>query len=157
MFKKLKENILVLIAIACMTAGVFVIVNPEKAEAASIYVMNVFKYLTVGGGTPLGKVTVYNNAVAQDAVHVRGVASQTADFLDVTNSAGTEQFKIDASGRIHSLSDVVIKVGGAPVDGSTGNCTVCGKGSLHIDATNGLLYINEGDASTADWEDITTP
>jgi hypothetical protein len=53
-------------------------------------------------------------------------------------------------------NNVLITQGaGAPVDGTTGD-NVTGKGSLYIDRTNGILYINTGTISAPTWTKVGT-
>lgn len=44
---------------------------------------------------------------------------------------------------------------GAPTDGTTG-ATVCGIGTLLIDTTNGILYINTGTKASPTWTKVGT-
>jgi hypothetical protein len=44
---------------------------------------------------------------------------------------------------------------GAPTNGTTGN-GFCGKGTLLIDVTNGILYINTGTKSATVWTKVGT-
>ena len=54
------------------------------------------------------------------------------------------------------VGDTVIGIGaGVPVDGTTLD-EVAGKGSLYIDITNGVLYINTGTKSSSTWTKVGT-
>jgi hypothetical protein len=48
---------------------------------------------------------VVNTTAADKAFIIRGAASQSGDFLDVQNSGGTSQFKVDASGNLFVASN----------------------------------------------------
>ncbi len=57
-------------------------------------------------------------------------------------------------GGIHLGLDVVIlpAVAGAPSNGTSGTGVgVAGKGSLVVDATNGILYVNVGTKASPTW------
>lgn len=46
---------------------------------------------------------------------------------------------------------------GAPTDGTSGTgVNVCGKGTLLIDTTNGVLYINTGTLASPTWTKVGT-
>ena len=82
---------------------------------------------------------VVNTTAADKAFIIRGAASQSGDFLDVQNSGGTSQFKVDASGNLFVASnpttgDANTKIGW----GRTGN------GYSYIDLIGDATYTNYG-------------
>lgn len=65
--------------------------------------------------------------------------------------SGSSQLQIDANGVSLGASGVIILTGaGTPVDGTTG-LNFAGIGSLYVDVTNGILYINQDVAATPAW------
>ena len=82
---------------------------------------------------------VVNTTAADKAFIIRGAASQSGDFLDVQNSGGSSQFKVDASGNLFVASnpttgDANTKIGW----GRTGN------GYSYIDLIGDATYTNYG-------------
>jgi hypothetical protein len=102
--------------------------------------------LGVGAILTSGAMAIVQNTTAADkAFIVRGAASQSGDFLDVQNSGGTSQFKVDSSG--------AVGIGNTPAAGRsfvlgksmTGSIAPIGffsAGQIQSDATNSANYFN---------------
>ena len=70
-------------------------------------------------------------------------------------AVSVKQYAKNALMALHNLaygSVLPITNAGAPTDGTSGTgADVCGKGTLCIDTTNGVLYINTGTKTSPTW------
>jgi hypothetical protein len=69
--------------------------------AWQVYVQNGF---AVANTARTGTSTFGTTAIATDVLHIDGIASQTADYIEVDNSSGTVQFKIASDGLVQFVS-----------------------------------------------------
>ena len=74
----------------------------------------------------------------------------------VADAGGPSGVKAYTKANIRMEDDVVVMVdAGAPVNGTTGD-NFAGKGSLYVDSTAGVLYINTGTISSPTWVVVGT-
>ncbi len=108
--------------------------------------------VVIGSATPLGKFSVLGDIASDITTVIRGAASQSADVLEVQNSAGAVLFSVGPTGN-------VIVLGDETVDGNSivlGIETVTGAVSAltsittpHVLLSGSVLFIESNDGSTA--------
>lgn len=96
--------------------------------------------LGVGAALTSGAMAIVANTTAADkAFIVRGAASQAGDFLDVQNSGGTSQFRVDPSGNLFVASNAI--TGDAKTKIGWGRS---GNGNSYIDLIGDATYPDYG-------------
>jgi len=116
-----------------------------------VYVQNG---LAVANTARTGATTLGTTATTTDVLHIDGIASQTADYVEIDNSSGTVQFKVASDGMVQLVSKTSnpcvagTSAGRIFFNGSSGTMCYCGgstdglKGgkSLKIDGTSSSCY-----------------
>lgn len=62
---------------------------------------------------------------------------------------------VPAANRLAIGDTILMAAAGVPVDGTTAD-NIAGKGSLYVDITNGVLYINTGTITDSTWVKVGT-
>ena len=100
------------------------------------------------GVVPTSMLHVVNTTAANKAFIVKGAASQSGDLLDVQNSDGTSQFKVDASGYVGIGTETPFQpasYGALTIDGSGGHIIsgrVAGTETFRIQSSSLSTTIN---------------
>jgi Chaperone of endosialidase/Head domain of trimeric autotransporter adhesin len=126
---------------ASQTANLFEAQNSTGTALVSISSAGVVSQ-AVNGNT-LGSLTVTTTAAGTIPLVAKGAASQTANLLEVQNSAGTGLFSIGISGNIYSAARSAI--GGlaiGPAGGTTSNQNTClGTNAARVATNTGNVSI----------------
>lgn len=140
-------------------AIVLAIVVPAETIAATWnqWTLYVRKPATFGGyttGVPeeLGQVTIETDSASRKGLIVKLAASQTADALEILDSAGTTIFKVDNTGAVTFSSSVTL-------DAATEDpCTASpfGVGSVFWNTTSGYLCYCDGSSADLKVSDEST-
>lgn len=137
------------------------------AGAFTNWIIHVQKSFSVANTARTGTTTLGTLAAATDVLHLDGIASQTADFIEVDSSSDTVRFKVSADGTItgtrgetlHNIPDGVWTIGGMPkVPAKTSDpCAVYSgtsvngaMGAIFYNSTNKIMCYCNGNTPSVD-------